>query len=127
MTRSSTQVAAVGDAVLWLTAALGVLALVIPAVRAVVAAPYAIAVALTLLLTWRGLRTGVARTCAGMLVAGAIACWATGTDWSAVAQGVLTMGTIFSFVAAVRLVELPMLSRGYHLAAAAAVLSLFRG
>ena len=53
-------------------------------------------------------------------------CLVAGARWSDVSAAFATMCGVFSFVAVVRLLELPMLRRGYHTAIAEVTLVWLR-
>ncbi|MEV1057718.1 hypothetical protein AB0I92_10740 [Micromonospora chalcea] len=108
----------VPDAVLWLSAAAGVGTLVVPAARPYTAPLLVAGVVVVAATAWPTLRPPVRRTVLAMMLAGAALCLVAGARWSDVSAAFATMCGVFSFVAVVRLLELPMLRRGYHTAIA---------
>lgn len=116
-----TPVLAIGDSLLWVAAFIGLIGLTIPALRGPLQYPILIVAPMSLLFLIFGLSRMTLYTVVGMVGAGALLSFLVGVSWGETSDALFTMCGIFTFVAVVRLIELPLLRRHLDVVLAARV------
>jgi hypothetical protein len=116
-----TRLLVVGDALLWAAALIGLIGLMIPALRPALQYPILIVAPLSLLFLVFGLSRMTLYPVLGMVGAGALLSLLVGVSWPETSDALFTMCGIFTFVAVVRLIEIPLLRRHLDVVLAARV------
>jgi hypothetical protein len=115
------RVLAIGDVLLWVAALIGLIGLTVPLLRSTLQYPILIIAPLSIVFLVFGLSRMALYTIAGMVVAGATLSLLVGVSLTETSDALFTMCGIFTFVAIVRLIELPLLRRHLDVVLAARV------
>lgn len=104
-------VSLLGDTLMWLAGAIGLLASMIPPLQEAFAVPMLVVAPVGIALCILRLRLRVKVTVGLMLFVGVLLCAVVGATWTEIASALISMCGLFAFVFITRLLELPFMRR----------------